>query len=173
MNKIVQIVLMLFVLISCNNKENQSVGNRKFKESIPKQNNQIKTSKNQPNQLLAKKTQNTLIFKYQVVVIFGPTDESIEKRRREIGDEDFYVGADDYMWYLNESNEYLKKQKAKVKQVQNNQTLKFVQENGDLTIVTLSKERELWGIYLFDPKIKPKKIDITDTAQEYKEYFGV
>ena len=39
-----------------------------------------------------------------------------------------------------------------------------------VTIIKLDLEKEIGGIYLFDPKQKPKKVDITAIAEEFKEY---
>ena len=173
MKKIIQILLILFTLISCNKKENQKIENLKIDQNVLKENNETKIAKKTQNQISTKKESDTVTIENQIAVIFEPTDKSIEKRKREIGEEDFYIGADDYMWYLNESNNFLEKQKIKVLNVKNDKILKFVGENRNVTLIKLENEKELWGIYLFDLKQKPKRINMTDTEMELKEYFGI
>jgi len=75
------------------------------------------------------------------------------------------------MWYLNESTETFRKNKLNVLNIKNGKTMKFEMENGNNAILELNEEDELWQIYLFDPKLKPKKIDMTDSENEYKTYF--
>lgn len=48
--------------------------------------------------------------------------------------------------------------------------LKFISTDKSVTIIKLDLEKEIWGIYLFDPKQKPKKVDMKAIAEEYKEY---
>lgn len=173
MKKIIQILLILFTLISCNKKEKQNIENLKIDQNVLKENNETKIAKKAQNQIYTKKESDTVTIENQIAVIFEPTDKSIEKRKREIDEEDFYIGADDYMWYLNESNKFFEKQKIKVLNVKNDKILKFVGENRNITLIKLENEKELWGIYLFDLKQKPKRINMTDTEMELKEYFGI
>lgn len=114
---------------------------------------------------------DTIVIKSQIAIIIEPTDKQIEKRKKEVGEEDFYIGADDYMFYLNESSETFRKNKLEVLNIKNGKILNFQLENGNNAILELNDEDELWQIYLFDPKLKPKKIDMTDSENEYKTYF--
>ena len=75
------------------------------------------------------------------------------------------------MFYLNESTETFRKNKLQVLNIKNGKIIKFEMENGNNAILELNQEDELWQIYLFDPKLKPKKIDMTDSENEYKTYF--
>lgn len=120
---------------------------------------------------ISKNRLDTIVIKNQTAIIIEPTDKQIEKRKKEVGEEDFYIGADDYMWYLDESTETFRKYKLNVLNIENGEIIKFEMENGNNAILELSGEEELWQIYLFDPKLKPKKIDMTDSENEYKTYF--
>lgn len=172
MKKITLVLVILFTLFSCNKKENQNIENLKKNQAVLKENSKtIITEKSQKKDFINNEN-DTIIIENQTAVIFEPTDKSIEKRKKEIGEEDFYTGADDYMWYLNESNEYLKTKKIKILFVKNDKILKFIENNKNLTIINLSNENELWGIYLFDSKQKPKSIDMTNTSDEYMGYFN-
>ena len=165
------ILLTLFILFSCNKNENQNLENLKKNQTVLKENVKTKIAQNSLKNHSKKKENDTLIVENKIALIFEPTDKSIVRRKNEIGEEDFYIGADDYMWYLNESNKYLETQKIKIQFVKNDKVLKFIEEDKNETIIKLTNENELWGIYLFDPKQKPKRIDMTDTSEEYKKYF--
>ena len=168
MKNYISVLLALFTLISCNQTVNQkeenlnSITTISEKKVSTKKINNTKSSKNGID---------TVVIKNQTAIIIEPTDKQIEKRKREIGEEDFYIGADDYMWYLNESTETFRKNKLNVLNIKNGKIIKFEMENGNNAILELNGKDELWQIYLFDPKLKPKKIDMTDSKNEYKTYF--
>jgi hypothetical protein len=95
----------------------------------------------------------------------------MEKRMKLVGEADFRAGADDYIYYVNTSAEYLEKQGLPVLAARNKKYLKFVLANRQVQIVKLDTLEELWGLYLFDPKKKPSSVDITVIEDEYKNYF--
>ena len=162
------ISLALFTLISCNQMVNNKEENLNTKTTISEkkvENKKIGNTETSKNKI------DTIVIKNQTAIIIEPTDKQIEKRKKEVGEEDFYIGADDYMWYLNESTETFRKNKLNVLNIKNSKTIKFEMENGNNAILELNGEDELWQIYLFDPKLKPKKIDMTDSENEYKTYF--
>jgi len=144
MNKVVLVLASFFTLFSCNKMQCQKV-------------KKINT--------------DTITIKNTTAISFMPTDNAIEKQKKEIGKEAFYVGADDYLYYMNETDKYLKSKKINIVTIKNNKILKFVSANKTVTIINLKNESEIWGIYLFDPKQKPKKVDLTAIEEEYKEYF--
>ncbi len=148
------LILIVIFFIACNKKEKKSIKNR--------------TSENIE---ISKKITDTLRITNKCAVIFEPTANSIDKQKKEVGEEDFYISADDYLFYLNESNKFLEKQKIKIAHTKNDKILKFVSNDKSETIIKLNSEKETWGIYLFDPKRKPKKIDMTTTEEEFKKYI--
>lgn len=119
---------------------------------------------------LQKVKNDTLVIENRSAIIYEPTDERINKLKKEVGEEDFYIAADDYLFYLNDSYKYLESQKMKIVMTKNDKVLKFILADKSITTIKLDLEKEIWGIYLFDPKQKPKKIDMTATADEFKEY---
>ena len=168
MKNYISVFLTLFTLISCNQTVNQKEENLNSITTISEK----KVSKKKINNTKSNKNGiDTVVIKNQTAIIIEPTDKQIEKRKREIGEEDFYIGADDYMWYLNESTETFRKNKLNVLNIKNGKIIKFEMENGNNAILELNGKDELWQIYLFDPKLKPKKIDMTDSENEYKTYF--
>jgi hypothetical protein len=162
------ISLALFTLISCNQMVNNKEENLNTETTISEKKVENKKIGNTET---SKDKIDTIVIKNQTAIIIEPTDKQIEKRKKEVGEEDFYIGADDYMWYLNESTETFRKNKLNVLNIKNGKTIKFEMENGNNAILELNGEDELWQIYLFDPKLKPKKIDMTDSENEYKTYF--
>lgn len=153
------IAIILLILISCAKKEKNTI--------------EIKTTVNKTSEPIqvSLKTTDTLIINNKSAVIFEPTENSINKRKKEIGEEVFYIGADDYLFYLDQSITFLEKQEINIVQTKNNRILKFISEDKSEIIINLNSEEQIWGIYLFDPKWKPKKIDMTATEEEFKEYL--
>jgi hypothetical protein len=162
------VFLAFFTLISCNQIVNHKEDNLDSIKTISEK--KVENKKND-NAEISKNRIDTILVKNQTAIIIEPTDKQIEKRKKEVGEEDFYIGADDYMWYLNQSTETFRINKLNVLKIKNGKTIKFEMENGNNAILELNGEDELWQIYLFDPKLKPKKIDITDSENEYKNYF--
>ena len=163
MKKYKSILFALFTIISCNQKENHSEENLKGAKTI--ENRKVENTESSKNVI------DTISVKSQIAIIIEPTEMQIEKRKKEVGEEDFYIGADDYMFYINESTKTFNKNKLKVLNIKNDKIINFEFENGNNAILELNEEGELWKVYLFDPKLKPKKIDMTDSENEYKNYF--
>jgi hypothetical protein len=162
------VFLAFFTLISFNQIVNHKEDNLDSVTTISEK--KVENKKND-NAEISKNRIDTIVVKNQTAIIIEPRDKQIEKRKKEVGEEDFYIGADDYMWYLNESTETFRKNKLNVLNIKNSKTIKFEMENGNNAILELNGEDELWQIYLFDPKLKSKKIDMTDSENEYKTYF--
>ncbi|MDD5150735.1 MAG: hypothetical protein PHC28_09730 [Flavobacterium sp.] len=162
------ISLALFTLISCNQMVNNKEENLNTETTILEKKVENKKIGNTET---SKDKIDTIVIKNQTAIIIEPTDKQIEKRKKAVGEEDFYIGVDDYMFYLNESTETFRKNKLKVLNIKSGKIIKFEMETGNNAILELNDEDELWQIYLFDPKLKPKKIDMTDSENEYKNYF--
>lgn len=162
------VFLAIFTIISCNQTVNQKDDNLKSVTTVSEK--KIENKKNDHAEI-SKNINDTIVIKNQTAIIIEPTEKQIEKRKKEVGDEVFYIGADDYMWYLNESTETFHNNKLNVLNIKNGKIIKFEMENGNNSILESNAEDELWQIYLFDPKLKPKKIDMTDSENEYKTYF--
>ena len=92
----------------------------------------------------------------------------MERQKKKMG-EDFYTAADDHNFYLSQLNNFLNKKKLKVINTEKNM-IKFVQPNGSIAVIDLSKE--LWVTYFFKPSSKPKKIEVVSPESEYDQYFG-
>lgn len=114
---------------------------------------------------------DTLIIDRQAAVFYQPDSLQIEKRMKEVGEADFRAGADDYIYYVNTSVEYLEKKGLPVLDAKNKKYLKFVLTGKQHQFIKLDTLEELWGIYLFDPKKSVYAADMTIIEDEYKSYY--
>lgn len=114
---------------------------------------------------------DTLTIDRKAAVFYQPDSLQIEKRMKEAGEADFRAGADDYIYYVNTSAEYLEKQGLSVLDAKNKKYLKFVLADKRTHVINLDTLQELWGMYLFDPKKKPYAADMTMIEDEYKNYY--
>jgi hypothetical protein len=95
----------------------------------------------------------------------------MEKRMRAVGEEDFRIGADDYIYYMNTSAAYLEKQGLKVLDARDKKYLHFVSSGKTAQLIKLDTLPELWGIYFFNLMKKPYLVDITMIEEEYANYY--
>jgi hypothetical protein len=114
---------------------------------------------------------DTLTIDTKAAVFFQPDSSQMEKRMKEVGERDFRAGADDYIYYINISAEYLEKQGLTVMDAKGKKYLKFVKSDKKEQVVRLDTLNDLWGMYLFDPEKKPHYADITEIEDDYKNYF--
>lgn len=113
---------------------------------------------------------DTLIVDKTCAVIVSADSLQIEKRKKELG-QDFYVGADDYAFYLNETQKFLDSIKLKTIDCNGKKFLKFIYADKKQELINLTNLDELWKVYLFDPKRESKSVDMTMIDEEYKNYF--
>lgn len=114
---------------------------------------------------------DTLIVDRQAAVFIEPDRLQIEKRKKQVGEEDFYVGADDYLFYMNTAHEFLDSVKLTTLSAKDKKFIKFVHSDKTQKVIRLDKLDELWSIYFFDPTKKAKQVDMTIIDEEYKSYF--
>jgi hypothetical protein len=114
---------------------------------------------------------DTLTIDRKAAVFYQPDSLEIEKRMKEVGEADFRAGADDYIYYVNTSTEYLEKEGLAVLDAKNKKYLKFVLVDKGVQVIKMDTLEELWGMYLFDPKKKAYAADMTIIEDEYKNYF--
>lgn len=81
------------------------------------------------------------------------------------------IGADDYIFYLNNSLEFLEKQKLSINITKHEKVLQFILSDKSKVYIKLDTLQELWGIFLFDPHANPKLIDMTTIEEEYQNYY--
>ncbi|MFT3919399.1 hypothetical protein [Cloacibacterium sp.] len=114
---------------------------------------------------------DTIFIKEKCAVFITSTDKNIEKTKKEIGEENFYIGADDYAWYHHEAYEFISKKKVKIISINNEKVIIFKSDLGNYTILR-DTIKDLGSTYLFSPNKLPKKVFDIDIENEYKNYFG-
>jgi hypothetical protein len=114
---------------------------------------------------------DTLTIDRKAAVFYQPDSLQMERRMKEVSEADFRAGADDYIYYVNTSAEYLEKEGLPVLDAKNKKYLKFVLADNRVQVIKLDTLEELWGMYLFDPKKKAYAADMTIIEDEYKNYF--
>lgn len=114
---------------------------------------------------------DTLFVDERAAVFVMPGNSRIAKRKKEIGEENFQIGADDYAFYLNEAGTFLDSVKMKTIDTKYEKFIKFIGAGNRNEIVAIDKLPELWSIYFFDPAKKARQIDMIAIEEEYKNYF--
>ena len=114
---------------------------------------------------------NILTIDTKAAVFFQPDSLQMEKRMKEAGEENFRAGADDYIYYINTSADYLEKHGLLVIDAKARRFLKFVTADKKVQLIKLDTLPDLWGLYLFDPRKKPYYADIIEIEDDYKNYF--
>lgn len=166
MKKYILLSLGFFIIISCNENKKKDLEKSKILDKKI-----IVSKKKKANDLLSKIINDTVIIESKCAVIYEPTQKYIEKSKKNIGEENFYVGADDFLFYISETNEYLESKNIKIVTTENDKILKFISNDKRVTIIKTDLEKEMFGIYLFDPKQTPKKINITAISDEFESYM--
>ena len=114
---------------------------------------------------------DTLTIDKACAVFYQPDSLQMEMRMKQVGQDEFRQGADDYIYYINTSAEYLESKGLPVIDAKNKRYLKFVSRNGQVQVIKSDTLAELWGMYLFDPKKKTYAADITMIDEEYENYY--
>lgn len=114
---------------------------------------------------------DTLTIDRIAAIFYQPDSIQIKKRMKQVGEADFRAGADDYIYYINSSVEYLEKQGIPVIDAKNRKFLRFVMTDKKEKLIKLDTLEELWGIYLFDPMKAPLYADMIDIEENYKNYY--
>ena len=114
--------------------------------------------------------QKTLIIRTPCAVFYEPDDAWIA-RHKSRDSADFYVVADDMMYYTYQTREYLTKRKIKTLDTQAS-TLRFVLVTGSVKVIDLRNSSYGWGIILFNGRNAPKEADLVEPAADVKAVFG-
>lgn len=114
---------------------------------------------------------DTLIVTAKAAVFYQPDSTQIERRMKEVGKEDFRIGMDDYLFYMNESWTYLKQQGVPLLDARDKKFIQFISADNTIQLVRLDTVPELWGVYLFDPARGPYLADMTNIEEAYRNYY--
>lgn len=122
------------------------------------------------NQTIVKNNNDTIFIQEKCVVFISATNETIENLKKQEGEENFYIGADDFNYYEYEAREFVKKQKLKIYNITDKKVIVFKSEKGDFTVLK-DTIKYIGSAYLFEPNQLPKHISSIDIEDEYKNYF--
>jgi hypothetical protein len=164
------IVLLSLTLSSCADSSHQDTTTI---ESLPSDTT-LQTDTAHPTMTMSETNSansDTLIVDRQAAVFIEPDSLQIERRKKLVGEENFYIGADDYLFYLNIAGQFLDSVKLTTLNAKDKKYLKFVGSDNSQQLIRLDKLDELWSIYFFDPTKKAKQVDMTTIDEEYKSYF--
>jgi hypothetical protein len=114
---------------------------------------------------------DTMLVDKKCVVFFQPDSALIELHMKKSKEEDFRAGADDYMYYINESWQYLDKKGIKILDAKDKKYLGFISVDKKMQLVKLDTLPDLWGLYFFDPAKQPHYADIMDIESDYDNYY--
>lgn len=109
---------------------------------------------------------NRLKISERGVVIYRPDSVKIKNAKMKNEDE-FYVAADDAMFYINEVRTFLEKQSVKIV----NTELRYIDYFVDGKIIksyNLNADEFYWGVILFNGTDLPEEVDMTD----FETYFS-
>lgn len=114
-----------------------------------------------------------LIIDFDCAVLIYPTAEDINEMKKEYGEEDFYIVADDNNWYQGKAIEKLDSVGIKTTTIDGD-SLRFkgIEKTWrfDLKRDSLSG----WNIILFNRRKGPQVISTVDiTIQEIRDYFDI
>lgn len=111
------------------------------------------------------------VVDFDCAILIYPTHEQIDEMKKEEGEEDFYIGADDSNWYQAQAIQLM--DSVGIKQI--TATGQFLRLNGkqqtwDLDI--RKKNLPAWNLIFFNTTKEPKIISTVDvTFVEIKKYF--
>ena len=107
------------------------------------------------------------------VIEIGFSDEEAERFKKEMGEEDFYVAADDANYYAYTLSKYLETNGIEFKHVArlDSHRTKLVFPNESINIANL---KWLYEYYLYQKGKKPYKLmDISAPEDEINKYFNI
>jgi hypothetical protein len=113
---------------------------------------------------------DTLTVTEKGAVFYSPSSSRINKMKKERG-EDFYVAADDNMYYMSTARDFLEQQKLAIMDNKDKKYIKFVFADKLSQVIKLDTVSQPWGIYFFDPSKRLYQADITMIQEEYKNFF--
>lgn len=114
---------------------------------------------------------DTVVVSGKAAIVYSPDSLQMDQRMKAVGEENFRAGAGDYAYSISEADQYLQSVKLPVIYADTRKFLKFINQNGTVTLIKTDTLPELWGIYFFDPFKPPALIDETMIEEEYRKYF--
>lgn len=190
MKKLLQIILIGFIISSCNSKKRTETQTESEPEKTVTQllKGNLKDSlENQQTEEDWKKwnlerieKEDIIITKNQIdtsdiynadnqnVIFISPTAKEINEMKKRFGEDDFYTVADDINYYRSQAYEFLESRTMKSYQT-DKRFIRFTMKDGDTVYVDTEKIESKWTIILCDGYDKPYSSDIIDLHLNFEE----
>lgn len=112
---------------------------------------------------------DTLIVSSAAAVYFAPDSATISKN---MSDQNFRIGFGDGAFLMHEAGRYLEEVRLPVVNTENEHYIKFIQENGKITLIKTDTLSFFMGIIFFHPVKEPREVENIDNIEvEYNKYF--
>lgn len=157
-------LLCLFIWVLFTIACNQPAGNKITSKKIA-------AAKPLNSRLIKKRGEDTLIITTKCAVRIDLDTIQLDKLREKNGEDNFYIGADDNVYYSYIADSVLKAKDMVVVANKKQKYLKFVRNNGAATLIKIDTLPQPSNYYFFEPGKAPYQPDITDIKAEYQRYF--
>jgi hypothetical protein len=119
-----------------------------------------------------KENKDTLIVTAKCAVRINLDTGQLDKLRKKYGDEAFYTGADDGVYYSSIADSLIHAKHLPLIANKQQKYLKFVQDNGAITMVKIDTLPQASNYYFFEPAKTPYEPDLLDIEEEYQKYYN-
>lgn len=114
---------------------------------------------------------DTLIIDRKAAVDIQLDSAALEQNKKKYGDTTIEAYAEDGSYYESIADSVIEKKRLQLIQSLHHKFIKFVQDNGAITMVKVDTLPAVSTLFFFDPTKPPHIVDVTDTENEYKNYF--
>lgn len=115
-------------------------------------------------------TDSTFEIGKACAVFFKPSDAELKRLKKEIGEEDFFITMDDYMWYFAESTTFLEEKGLKI-MTTSEKTVHVHLLNGTVKTFYPGDSTIGWSPLLYDGKNTVRKAEIVNIKAGYEAVF--
>lgn len=102
-------------------------------------------------------------------VYFHPDSIKLDKLEEAMG-ENFFTAAEESMFNISSSREFLIKQKVKILETEARE-LHFKKSDGSVKVIDLQDAKYTWGLFLFNGQSDPVQADLKDPAKQFNAYM--
>lgn len=104
-----------------------------------------------------------------VAVYFHPDSAKLTRMEERMGDK-FFNEAEENMYLISSSRDFLLKRKVKVLETEARE-LRFRKNDGSTKIVDLTSSKYSWGLFLFNGKSDPVQLDMRKPEKQFEAYM--
>ncbi len=116
-------------------------------------------------------TSKVQVIDFSCALIIDPTADQVDEMKKKEGEENFYVGADDAIFYQAQALDLIDSAVVK-KEFVKKQFIKFIGVDKTWTLDIRKKNLPAWNLILFNRKKTPQpEPTISLTFEKVKEYF--